>query len=281
MTNVQILEHQVVPFAGADILAAKTHDGKIYVAVKWVAEGIGLSTDQIKNERKRVQSDLVLSKGGRNLTLPTNGGIQEVLCIEIDFLPLWLAKISITPKMQIETPWVANRLIEYQLKAKDVLAEAFLPKQRPVTQAEFLLQTAQQLVYMERKMEAIEQRTDMIVQNQQNISEIITLSNNDAWRKDTTHLLNRIADAKGGPDRHRVVRNQTYELLEQRAKCNLKRRVENRKRAAKAQGATKTELSKINRLEVIASNTRLKEIYIAIIKEMAIKYSVNFKEVEV
>lgn len=70
MSNIQISEQQVVSFAGADILAAKTHDGKIYAAVKWVAEGIGLSTDQIKNERKRVQSDLVLSKGGAKFNPP-------------------------------------------------------------------------------------------------------------------------------------------------------------------------------------------------------------------
>jgi len=39
----------------------------------------------------------------------------------------WLAKISITPKMQKENKEVMNKLIEYQLKAKDVLAKAFLP----------------------------------------------------------------------------------------------------------------------------------------------------------
>lgn len=207
--------------------------------------------------------------------------MQEVLCIEIDFLPLWLAKISITPNMQIETPWVANRLIEYQLKAKDVLAEAFLPKQRPLTQAEILLQTAQQLVTVEREMNEIKQRTDAIEQNQQNISEIIALNNDEAWRKNTTRLLNRIADAKGGPERYRVVRNKTYELLEQRAKCNLKRRLENCQKRLNLEGYGKAAANKITRLDIIASDVKLKEIYIAIIKEMAIKYSVSFGEVEV
>lgn len=36
-------------------------------------------------------------KGGSNLTLPTKGGNQETLCLKLDFVPLWLAKISITP----------------------------------------------------------------------------------------------------------------------------------------------------------------------------------------
>lgn len=62
------------------------------------------------------------------MTLPTDGGNQDVLCLKLDFLPLWLAKISITPKMKKENLQLVENLIEYQLKAKDVLAEAFLNK---------------------------------------------------------------------------------------------------------------------------------------------------------
>lgn len=61
------------------------------------------------------------------MILPTNGGMQEVLCLKLDFVPLWLAKISITPTMERETPELAERLEQYQLHAKDVLAAAFLP----------------------------------------------------------------------------------------------------------------------------------------------------------
>ena len=67
------------------------------------------------------------------MTLPTNGGNQETLCLKLDFVPLWLAKISITPTMEQETPDLAETLMEYQLKAKDVLAAAFLPQQAKST----------------------------------------------------------------------------------------------------------------------------------------------------
>ena len=60
----------------------------------------------------------------------TGYGKREVLCLKLDFVPLWLAKINITPAMQAETPELAERLEAYQLKAKDVLAAAFLPKSR-------------------------------------------------------------------------------------------------------------------------------------------------------
>lgn len=57
----------------------------------------------------------------------TGGGNQNVWCLKLDFVPLWLAKISITPTMEQETPELAAKLMEYQLKAKDVLAAAFVP----------------------------------------------------------------------------------------------------------------------------------------------------------
>ena len=117
-----------VDFNGANLLAVQNSEGKIYVGVKWICKGIGLTEDQSKRQVKNIEKDLVINQGVSNLTLPTNGGIQESLCIELDFLPLWLAKISITPSMQENNPETVNKLIQYQLKAKDVLAKAFLPQ---------------------------------------------------------------------------------------------------------------------------------------------------------
>ena len=93
-----------------------------------MCDGLGLSKGQMQRERLRIQEDKILSKGERNLILPTAGGPQEALCIKLEYLPLWLAKINITPTMERETPELAERLEQYQLKAKDVLAEAFLSK---------------------------------------------------------------------------------------------------------------------------------------------------------
>lgn len=81
---------------------------------------------QIKNIKK----DMVFGEGGSNqIPLPTGQGTQEVFCIRNDFIPLWLAKISITQKTREERPEFSKKLLEYQLKAKDILAAAFMPKQ--------------------------------------------------------------------------------------------------------------------------------------------------------
>lgn len=117
-----------VPFLGTELVAAQDRDGQIWAAIRWMCDGIGLNENQSRRERRRLQEDTVLSKGGANLTLPTSGGIQNTLCLKLDFVPIWLAKINITPAMRKETPEVADRLEAYQLKAKDALAEAFLGK---------------------------------------------------------------------------------------------------------------------------------------------------------
>lgn len=132
--KVVAVEQQLVNFNGAEIMAVKANDEKIYVGVKWVCQGIGLSEDQMRNERKKIQSDVVLKSGGSKLTLPTNSGLQEVLCMELNYLPLWLAKISITPNMQSNQPELTQNLITYQLKVKDVLAGAFLKKEAKLKQ---------------------------------------------------------------------------------------------------------------------------------------------------
>lgn len=49
------------------------------------------------------------------------------MTIRNDYIPLWLAKIAITEKTREERPEFAEKLLQYQLKAKEILAEAFLP----------------------------------------------------------------------------------------------------------------------------------------------------------
>lgn len=118
-----------VEFNGAMLRAAQIED-IVWVGVKWICDGIGLSEDRGKYERKKIQKDLVLSKGVNFYPLGTDNANSDVLCLMLEYLPLWLAKISITPTMKKENPELADRLVEYQLKAKDVLAEAFLPKRK-------------------------------------------------------------------------------------------------------------------------------------------------------
>lgn len=112
-----------VNFQGQQILSI-LEDNKIYVSVKSICDNLGMSLGQMKNQRAKVQNDEFLKGGLKFVPLYTNGGTQEVLMIELDYLPIWLAKIN-PARFNNE---LKSKLIIYQLKVKDALAETFLGK---------------------------------------------------------------------------------------------------------------------------------------------------------
>jgi len=274
VNQLAVIEQKLVPFGDYEILAVKTGDGKIHAAVSWVCNGIKLNENQKDRQVKNIQSDLVLSKGSKKLSVIFDGQVREVLCIELDFLPLWLAKISITPSMQESNPLAVKNLVNYQLKAKDVLAGAFLLKQQP-TQAEIIAMIAQQGVEQERRLNAVEQRTAQLEAQQENITQIVSLNPNE-WKDKVNVILNKIALARGGGEQYRLVRNESYELLEKRGHCRLNIRLENRKREALSNGIiSKAKIEKFKKIDVIADDPKLVEIYLAIVKEMAITHKIK------
>ena len=129
-----------IQFNGSTLRAAQDMNKIIWIGVRWVCQGLGLSEGQARRERKRIHEDLTLKRGESNLTLPTDGGNQDVLCIRLDFLPLWIAKINPTPTMKRENPQLVENLVDYQIKAKDVLAAAFLNKNALTHQADYMKQ---------------------------------------------------------------------------------------------------------------------------------------------
>lgn len=127
---------------------------------------------------------------------------------------------------------------------------------------------------IELKQKEQEQRIQQVEQKQENIEQILSL-NPVEWRKKVTKVLNRIAEARGGFEEYRNVRNESYESLEQRGRCLLERRLSNRKKEMICNGVPKSKVNKLSKLDVIAEDARLTEIYLAIVKEFAIKYQVN------
>lgn len=156
------LEIKRVPFLGTELMAARDESGQIWAGVRWMCDGLGLSKGQMQNERSRIRGDKVLSQGERNLVLPTRGGNQETLCLKLDFVPLWLAKISITPTMESDNPELADRLEQYQLRAKDVLAAAFLPSvhKEPKSAMELLRLQSQAMFELDERVNVLEDKLE-------------------------------------------------------------------------------------------------------------------------
>ena len=118
-----------VPFCGTELLAVQQKDsGKIYVGINSILRELGFNEEQVRYRRDKWNADKVLYKGVQKFSHPSkDGGMQETYCIEIKRLPLALAKIDITPKMENDMPDLAEKLEKYQDECADVLAEAFLP----------------------------------------------------------------------------------------------------------------------------------------------------------
>jgi len=140
---------------------------------------------------------------------------------------------------------------------------------QPLTPAEMFLQQAQFNVQQERKILALETAQAETVQFIQNVKEAM-LPIDKEWRKYVNEQLTRVAQALG--NNFQGTKQDSYLLLEKRAACNLVRRVKNLKDRLSEGGATKTTIARACKLDVIEADQRLKEIYTAIVREMAIKY---------
>ncbi|MDE6935663.1 MAG: phage antirepressor N-terminal domain-containing protein [Oscillospiraceae bacterium] len=56
------LEIKKVPFLGTELMAARDADGQIWVGVRRMCDGIGLSKAQSKSQVEKINEDKVLSK---------------------------------------------------------------------------------------------------------------------------------------------------------------------------------------------------------------------------
>lgn len=162
MMNELIVKN--VNLLGDTVMAAKDKDGTIWVGIRWICLSMGMTEGQMKRQIQNIQKDLLLKSSGANLNLNKGSGEREVFCIKNDYLPIWLAKISITPKIQKDHPELAEKLLEYQLKAKDILAEAFFTKKNevPMTIPEQIQLLAQGNVELNKRMDDMQTEIESI-----------------------------------------------------------------------------------------------------------------------
>jgi hypothetical protein len=208
MNDLTPIEQKSVDFNGTELIAVKCSDRNIYAGVRWICEGIGLTEGQRKNEMQKIQADPVLLRGGRKIILPTNGGQQEILCIDINFLPLWLAKINAGI---IGNTQVQELVIEYQLKAKDVLAEAFITSKSNLPTEllnDPIIAMRYKQIEMEQRLTQVEVGTDDIkvqaatAQEQaklahKRINELDAVDPNGTSRQQLIKAINRYSEKNG------------------------------------------------------------------------------------
>lgn len=120
---------------GDSIMAAKDEEGNVWAGVSYFCNALGMTKGQKDRQVTNVQKDEALKKGCLRLEAGVLDSSNETIALRIDYIPLWLAKITITEKTRKEHPELADKLLEYQLRAKDILADAFMPKHPKIPQS--------------------------------------------------------------------------------------------------------------------------------------------------
>ena len=146
-----------------------------------------------------------------------------------------------------------------------------LPTSGLSPQLQFMAEAVNVLATQERKIKQLEEAQRETAAAIINIKDIFT-ERDDDWRAWLNKMFNKAVQNSPGKD-YQSLRRETYEELERRADCDLARRLSNLKRRLYEGGATNTKINSMTRIDVIEADTRLKEIYTSIIKELALRYS--------
>ena len=112
------------------------------------------------------------------------------------------------------------------------------------------------------------------------ISEIVALNTTD-WRKEANALINKVVRVMGNTaEAHKEVRSAIFTEVDRRAGVSLETRLTNKRRRMADEGASKSKRDNLTKVDVILDDKKLVEIYVAVVKEFAIKYGVYKREME-
>ncbi|MEJ8555124.1 antA/AntB antirepressor family protein [Tepidibacter sp. Z1-5] len=139
---------------------------------------------------------------------------------------------------------------------------------KPQSQLEILQQTINQLVIQDKKQKELENK---IQETQSQITDIkdTIVNREEDWRKEVGRKLRKIGLKHGD---YKTFVDESYRLLQERARCNLKQRLENLRSRMALNGSTRTAIDKANYLDAIQLDMKLKEIYINIVNQLYIKH---------
>lgn len=142
---------------------------------------------------------------------------------------------------------------------------------KPQCIEDVLISSLQEMKAIRNEVQAVKKATEETKESIQGIRDVVSLTPN-AWRKDTSILISKIAMQLGGFEHIKDVREESYNLLNQTFKVNVERRLNNKRKNMALEGVSKSKIKNFNVLDVISEDTKLINGYISIVSKMAIKY---------
>ncbi|MDN6627044.1 MAG: Rha family transcriptional regulator [Pisciglobus halotolerans] len=175
--------------------------------------------------------------------------------------------------------FTGKRALEFKLK----YIEAFNKMEQHIKQQldtsnlspelQMFNQMFKSLANQELETKELKEKSEKLENKVDGIKDLISMETKD-WRKEVNGVIRKIAIRQGGFDKFKEIGNESYLLLEDKARCSLTIRLENRKKNMIAQGVGKSAIKRLNKLDIISEDHRLKEIYVSVVKNMAIKYGI-------
>lgn len=224
---------------------------------------------EISNSRN-ISSRLEPDEKGVTL-VDTLGGTQQMTIINESGLYAVVLR-SDKPQAKPFRKWVTSEVLPSIRKHGSYSVQSQFADLSPQLQVLIQMETRQKQI----EARQAEQATALagLEQKLQNTCEVIALDKT-AWRKDSEHLINKIARATGdGYGGIRLVYEEIYRSIESRAGVSLNTRLTNKRNRMAGEGVCKSKRDKLTRVDIIAEDKKLIEIYVAIVKELAVKYGV-------
>ena len=169
--------------------------------------------------------------------------------------------------------FTGSRALEFKLKYIEAFnaMENHIKQQMDMSNLSPELQLMANLVNNMAKQEMAQKQLETKIDN---ISDIVSLNTTD-WRKDANVLINRVVKVAGGtPEAHKETRSAIFKEVDRRAGVQLETRLTNKRRRMADEGASKSKRDGLTKIDVISDDKKLVEIYVAVVKEFAIKYGV-------
>lgn len=258
------------------------HNDQRILTTSQIAEAYGTDEKIISNNFNRNKERYIESKhfycleGDQLKEFKANHQIDEQLKFATK-LYLWTEKGALLHAKSLGTDkaWqVYEELVETYFEVKQQQVQNLSPQLQLLINME-LEQKKQQQQLNQINHHALEAKAqaEEVKQEIQDIRNVITLDHSQ-WRDEITRIVVSIAHKFGGNQYIQDVWKEGYALLEQRGKTKLEIRLNNRRKNILAETGSKAKANKYTKLDVIGEEAKLRETFIAIVKEMAIKYGV-------
>lgn len=248
MNSLQIIEHQ----------------NQRVLTTALLAESFGTESDRIsknfsENRERFTEGKHFFKLDGDSLLHFRNSEPQIEISSMTRILYLWTEKGAWMHAKSLNTDqaWAAYEL----------LVDHYYTMIKAVALEDLIIMQAQSVKELKNQVARLE---STVIDSNNTISAIqeTFLQRDEDWRKSMNSMLNAAAYRGGG--NYRDLRADSYKALEERAHCDLDKRLRNLVERLERSGATKTQLKNTSRMDVIEVDPRLKEIYSSIVKEISI-----------